>query len=914
MSVLQAIEKKGIRDRIFDLGWIVLLLALILNLTAWDGLDYSGQTEAFLKMMRIISLIIFLVVVAINFLTRQYRMKWVAVYAAMAILFGISFLCCKNTTLLFYFVVFAAAYRQDSKRITTIAAIITGGILFLNILGSYLGFSVNFLFSEGTRPRYGLGFSWTTSAAILFFFFLLEYIYLRKEKMHWWEYAILEAINLYLFLMTDSRMAFVLSSAFLLFFFFEHLRKKPFGSMLKVRWLLVLLPALLAMIALVICFVYKPATPGWSELDDFLSNRLYYGNKAIQNYGVTMFGTDIKWIGYDINNLTSEGYNYVDCSYLQILLQFGVAPVIYCVFLYCAGVWRAVKAKDGWLVCVFVIIALFSITEPRYMNLAFNIFPVLIFAYLNARPAKYKRGALKETFSFYPPLEPRKRSVKAEIAEAAGSESKTFTPPSIRLNFVMNVLLSVSSFIFPLITFPYISRILGPSGTGVVNFAFSIVSYFCIISQLGIPTYGIRAIAKVRDDKKERTKVAHELFFLNLIMTVISYILLFVAIFVVPQMRQEKTLFIIAGLTIILSAIGMEWLYKGMEQYRYITMRTLLFKAIAAVAMFLLIKSSDDYLIYGIITVFSGSASFILNFIHARKIISFKWQGGYNLKRHLKATITFFALACATTVYTSLDAGMLGFMKGNEEVGFYNAAVKVKTIMLGIITSLGAVLLPRASYYVERGMEKEFHYLGRKSLNFTVLLASPIFIYFIIFAKEGILTLSGEAFTGSILPMQIIMPTVLLIGITNILGFQILTPMDRESVVFRSVCAGAIIDIILNILLIPRLGSAGAAIGTLAAELVVLIYQLIALKQYNRMLFSDIKISKIVIAIVVGIVLTLWVKILPFDNLILIIISAIVFFGAYYAMLMIMKEPFVRDISRQTGNRIKTMIADQKQH
>ena len=196
---------------------------------------------------------------------------------------------------------------------------------------------------------------------------------------------------------------------------------------------------------------------------------------------------------------------------------------------------------------------------------------------------------------------------------------------SIKLNFVMNALLNMSSFIFPLITFPYVSRILLPEGTGRVNFATSFIAYFTMFAQLGIPTYGIRACATVRDNKKALSKTAHELLFINIVMSIISYVFLFVALFTVPKLREDRFLYIIVSSTIFLSAIGMEWLYKALEQYTYITIRSLIFKVIALIGMFMLVKTKSDYVIYGGITIFAASASNICNFINAHKYISFKF-------------------------------------------------------------------------------------------------------------------------------------------------------------------------------------------------------------------------------------------------------------------------------------------------
>ena len=162
---------------------------------------------------------------------------------------------------------------------------------------------------------------------------------------------------------------------------------------------------------------------------------------------------------------------------------------------------------------------------------------------------------------------------------------------NVKVNVIMNALLTMSSFIFPLITFPYVSRILLPVGTGKVSFATSLVSYFTMISQLGIPTYGIRACAKVRDNKMELSRITHELLFINFTMSILSYLLLIAAIVFVPRLREERALYVVVGSTIILTAIGMEWLYKALEQYTYITIRSIIFKFISLIAMFFLVQA-----------------------------------------------------------------------------------------------------------------------------------------------------------------------------------------------------------------------------------------------------------------------------------------------------------------------------------
>lgn len=476
---------------------------------------------------------------------------------------------------------------------------------------------------------------------------------------------------------------------------------------------------------------------------------------------------------------------------------------------------------------------------------------------------------------------------------------------SLKKNFCMNAILTMSQFIFPLITFPYVSRILLVEGTGKVSFATSIISYFAMFAQLGIPTYGIRACAQVRNDKKKLSKTAQEIFIINIIMSILAYIVFFIALCNVPRLKDEKTLLIIVSATIFFNAIGMEWLYKALEQYTYITIRSVIFKFIALIAMFLLIHQQSDYIIYGAISIFASSASNIFNFFNVHKYISLRPVGEYNFKQHLKAVSVFFALSCAATIYVNLDTVMLGFMKTNVDVGYYNAAVKIKTILVSIVTSLGTVLLPRASYYVEHGLKEDFYRITKKAINFVFLVATPLMLYFMFFAKEGIFFLSGNTYGGAIVPMQIIMPTLFFIGLTNIIGMQILVPLGKENIVLYSEIVGAVVDLAINYILIPKYASAGAAIGTLVAEIAVWIVQYIYLRKQIKDAYKNVRYGILILALFLGSIASLWVKKVFSGSFIVLLNSAILFFGVYFIVLTIAKEPLIYQIEEGLLTKLK---------
>ena len=470
---------------------------------------------------------------------------------------------------------------------------------------------------------------------------------------------------------------------------------------------------------------------------------------------------------------------------------------------------------------------------------------------------------------------------------------------SVKFNFIMNFIMAASSIVFPLITFPYVSRVLMAAGNGKVATASAVITYFNMFASLGIPTYGIRACAKVRDDRDKLSQTVQELLIINSVTMLITCAAFVFTVALVPEFAAEKELYVINGIGMVLNMFAITWLYNALEQYAYITVCNLLVKLVSLVLMLLMVKSPDDYILYGGITVFASSASYVFNFVYALRFISFKKKGPYNFRVHMKPIIRFFAMSAATSVYTNLDVVMLRFMKGDTEVGYYNAAIKVKTILTTLITSLGTVLLPRLSYYVKQNEKERFYQMIGKAVNFVVIAGLPLTVYFMLYADESILFLAGEGYEGSVLPMIVLMPTVLLIGLSNITGIQILTPQNLEQKVLNSIVAGAVIDFVLNLVLIPRFASTGAGLATLAAEAAVLVIQCVYLRNIIGQIVREVSLGKILLASALSCAAGIFVKVtVDLSAFLTLAISACVFFGVYGLVLLVTREKFVWEIIR----------------
>lgn len=400
---------------------------------------------------------------------------------------------------------------------------------------------------------------------------------------------------------------------------------------------------------------------------------------------------------------------------------------------------------------------------------------------------------------------------------------------SIKKNAVYSSIRAIMTLVFPIITFPYASRILMPEGIGRVNFANSIVSYFTMLAGLGIASYATREAAKIRQDKMALSKFSKEVFYINLVSTFISYVLFFVALFCIPKFSEYRPLLLICSTTVIFTTIGVGWLYSALEEFRYITIRSIFFQFVSLVFLFLFVRTEEDYIQYALFGIISSVGSNICNLVYARKFIDFGIKTRLEFKPHLKPIFTFFGMSLVTSVYTMLDSTMLGFLSGDTEVGYYSAATKLNKMMLGILTAVTAVLLPRLSFYVEKKDDDSFALLVEKAMCVVVLLGLPCTVGLILLAEPLVLLFSGNAYLPAVLPMQVISPVILVISIASLTGTQMLPAMNKEKIALVSYCLGAATNVAVNCLLIPRYGALGAAIGTVCAETMVTGFQIIIL-------------------------------------------------------------------------------------
>lgn len=421
---------------------------------------------------------------------------------------------------------------------------------------------------------------------------------------------------------------------------------------------------------------------------------------------------------------------------------------------------------------------------------------------------------------------------------------------SLKNNVVLNYINTLASIVFPLITFPYAARILLPEGIGLVNFQNSIIGYITLLSSLGIPLYAVREVARVRDNVEERNRVTVEIALLSLILAAGGYVIVFAVGELVPQINAHLSLFYILSLSILFTALGVSWFYTAIEDFKFITVRGLIIRALFVVALFLFVKSKEDLLIYGVIIVGSTVGNEFINFIHLRKFINiFKlnWSK-VNIFRHLKPSFSIFVLNLSVSLYVQLNPVMLGFLSDNTQVGYYTAGSKLSYIILSVVTSMATVLIPHVSNMIQVHDTEKYKQLITKVYHYYMALALPFTIGLIVLSVPLTLVICGNSFYEASYVTAITAPVIIFISITNIIGLQVLYPYGKENYVTYSTIGGAVINLIVDIPLILLWGSKGAAIATFCAELAVLLIQVRLGRSYIPFKYFDDSIKLYVLS------------------------------------------------------------------
>lgn len=483
---------------------------------------------------------------------------------------------------------------------------------------------------------------------------------------------------------------------------------------------------------------------------------------------------------------------------------------------------------------------------------------------------------------------------------------------SLKLNAFLNGLRSLLSVIFPLITFPYISRVLSVNGIGKYNFSNSVVSYFMLIAALGINNYAIREGAKYRNNKRKINQFANEIFTINACSAVVAYICLFVCLVMFSKLHSYTTCILIYSIQIGFSVISVDWLFTIYEDFVYITIRSILFQIISIILLFVFVRNSNDYLNYAAITVFSAVGSNMLNFYKAEKEHRIHLVFHFNWKQHMMPILILFAANIANLIYVNSDITLLGLLKNNYIVGIYSISSRIYAIIKSVLSAVLLVSVPRLALLYGNKEISKYKNLLLKLTNVLVLLTLPAMVGLVMLSKQVILIIAGNHFLRSVTSLQILAVAYVFSILAWILSDCVLIPAKREKYLLYSMTISAVVNIVFNIVMIPFWSENAAAISTVLSELIMFIVNYHYSKDIVREVFVSKDLLKTFINSLVGcigiIVVCLGINI-AFSSLITkTILSILLSVLAYGIILMMLKNPYVSALIKQCFAKVNSIL------
>lgn len=462
---------------------------------------------------------------------------------------------------------------------------------------------------------------------------------------------------------------------------------------------------------------------------------------------------------------------------------------------------------------------------------------------------------------------------------------------SVKLNAFLNVLLTASNSIVALLTIPYISRVLTVEGNGAVSFAQSVSGWLGVFCTIGIPVYGMRECAKNRDSKEELSKIVYELLLIITFFTTLTSLVFLSLIFFLPSFRTDATLMIFFLIGMIFNSYGIEWFYRGIENYIFITSRAIFFKITTLILIFVFVNNENDYLVYGFILSVVVVLNNIINISQLRKYITFRGISNLEIRSHFRSIRMFAISEICITAYTNLDMVLLGLLSGNYEVGIYQLAVKCKTMLNAVAWALCSSVSSRVSYEYQRKNLARCKELWNKSFLFILLFVLSIFFYTLVYGDYVVIFLSSEKYMNSVLPLQISCIALIFLSLNHFLSYAVLVPVGKENVLMKSNIVGAILCLLFNLFFDSVWGAIGAACSITLGEMFVFA---VNFKAANRTVAGAIK-KKEVLKISVSIILSCMLLIPIHKYVVLsifptLLLSACLYFTLIFSLLIVLKS------------------------
>lgn len=476
---------------------------------------------------------------------------------------------------------------------------------------------------------------------------------------------------------------------------------------------------------------------------------------------------------------------------------------------------------------------------------------------------------------------------------------------SIKINMLLNGIKGFLGVLFPLISFPYVSKILGAENIGKYNFVNSVISYFALLAALGINIYAVREGSKYRDNKEKLNNYVSEIFTINIISTIISYLILFLLVIFIPKLTKYSILILILSSQIIFQTIGIEWMYSIYEDYKYITIRSIIFQLLSLLLLFLFVKSKSDLYIYAFITVISGMAASILNFIYSRRYCKVSITKNFNFKKHMKPILIFFATTVTISIYVNSDITILGFLTSDYNVGIYSVSTKIYTIIKSLLASIVVVSIPRFSALLGQKRIDEFKSTATDIYKTLLTLIIPAIIGIIVLSREIILIISDITYIDATYSLILLSIAMFFCLGAYFWGQAMLIPLKKENIVFKITVISAIVNIVLNLILIPIFKENAAALTTIIAEAIAFIFckhksqKIIKLNSFNKIFIKSLLGS--IPIVIIGFIVKKYIYNLFLSCFVIVTFSII----AYILIEILLKNEIILDYFNRIYSKIK---------
>ena len=414
-------------------------------------------------------------------------------------------------------------------------------------------------------------------------------------------------------------------------------------------------------------------------------------------------------------------------------------------------------------------------------------------------------------------------------------------------NFIYSFTLTSSNLVFSFITYPYVSRVLGVSNIGTCDYVDSIINYFVLLSTLGLDSYGIRAIAKCKENKDECNKIFSSLFSINIILCIIAVLILISSTLLFDTLRPYRHFLYIGILKIVFNAFLVDWFYEGISNFRYITLRSLLVKVIYAICVFFLIKTEEDVVLYYLLTTGTIIINALFNFIYAQKFVHLTFWG-LRLRHLVIPILSFGFYRILSSLYNTFSIFFLGTTTNSIQVGFFSTATKLYGILIMAFTALTTVLVPKISELVGKRQQVALQEIANKTFDIVFIITIPVIIFCLFYAPHIIFIIAGKGYEGAILPFKIVIFLFFLSAMQQIVIQQFLLAAQSSRGVLALSFIGAISAVLLNIILVREYKSIGASISLVLSQFIVLLCGLYYFKQLMKLTFPFIRMLKYIMA------------------------------------------------------------------